>query len=295
MNRRCCSVLPGLAGVLVAAGIAVPGLLAQEPTLDDVLAKAAAATNQFTDPSRVIVCEERYKQTFSKLIYNTSGRVETKEISSRELVAELAFVDTPSETPKGFPWMEFRDVIMVDKKPVRDGVSRLGILSSAQLADAITKAWDYTKDAMGFQFGEMPRTAVLPRAAMLFLHGANQARFEFKKAGTKGFKNVKTWELKYQEKGSPTIMTGNFGEKNARVKGSLWVDPVSGRVYAATISSEDEPKLKDDMSLTFGEDKVSGLWVPVEMKHKTEIGTSEEMVNGEATYKNCRAVPRKTS
>ena len=45
--------------------------------------------------------------------------------NTRRWVAEKVVLATPADEKAGFPWLEFRDIVSLDKKPARDGVSRL--------------------------------------------------------------------------------------------------------------------------------------------------------------------------
>ena len=79
----------------------------------------------FADPSRALVCEESYEHTYYRRMMNTEGRSERLPEVTRRWVAEKVVLATPAEEKAGFPWVEFRDIITLDWKPVRDGVSRL--------------------------------------------------------------------------------------------------------------------------------------------------------------------------
>jgi hypothetical protein len=58
---------------------------------------------------------------------------------------------------------------------------------------------------MDIRLGLFLRAGTLPHAAVVFLHAANQPRFEFKKGSEKTIDGVKTWEVRYVEKARPTI------------------------------------------------------------------------------------------
>jgi hypothetical protein len=80
---------------------------AQQTSLSDVLARAAEYVTAFADPSRVILCEERYEHTFVRLMINMAGSVERLPQGSHNWVAEMATVATPDDEKSGFPWLEF--------------------------------------------------------------------------------------------------------------------------------------------------------------------------------------------
>ncbi len=159
-------------------------VLARQPTLEDVLAKAAQYVTAFTDPSRALVCEEAYEHTYYRRMLNTAGGSERLPQNTRRWVAEKVVLATPAEENAGFPWLEFRDIVSLDRKPARDGVSRLPKLLIEPKDPDVDAAMSITRESAGLQTGRLERMAVLPRLPAIFLHAVNQPRFAFTKGGT---------------------------------------------------------------------------------------------------------------
>jgi hypothetical protein len=267
-------------------------VFAQQPTLEDLLAKAAQYVTAFTDPSRALVCEEAYEHTYYRRMQNTAGGSERVPQNTRRWVAEKIVLATPGEEKAGFPWTEFRDIVNLDKKPARDGVSRLPALLIDPKIPDLTKAMDVTRESTNTQAGRLDRMVLLPRLPAVFLHAANQPRFTFTKGGGRTLSGVKTIEVKFQEKGTPTIIKTSLG-KDAPSSGSLWIDPATGAVLASYLKNGDSTALYDELTTTYALDQATSLWLPVSLVEKMYDSEDEKEIDGKGTFKGWRFAPRK--
>jgi hypothetical protein len=291
-------ILP--AALLSAVGAPVR---AQQPALADLLAKAGERVAAMADPGRVLICDERYEQIPEKLRsmvgYEGYGQAPTgakSDVGSegtdkRVWTAEMAIFATPANAAGGTPWMEFRDVLSVNGKPVRDGASRLATLSSDPIPVAANKALAYSREAVPLVFARMLRVIELPRAAVIFLHPANQARFEFKKGGQKTIDGVKATEVKFEEKVKPTLIRGGK-DTDAPTKGSFWIDPATGHVLMSLYKNGDSSTLYDELTMTYREAPGLGLYLPAEMVERTTDDDAGQKVQAKASFTKWRAVPR---
>jgi hypothetical protein len=254
----------------------------------------------FTDTTRIIACEERYKQNLlrrrsvlaeAELHPLRSSQHEMVGVDNREWIAELVLAATPANAPLGFPWMEFRDIVSVRGKPLRDGTSRLGMLVTRPLEAAGPEALAITRDAAGFILGRFVRAIDLPRLALVFLHAANQPRFEFSKGGNRAIEGVKTWEVKYREKVTPSIIRGGGGTE-APSSGSFWIDPATGRVLMSVLKSADSSTIYDELTVTYHDDSATGLCLPAELKESIVDDDAGQRVDATATFTGWRIVSR---
>jgi hypothetical protein len=136
------------------------------------------------------------------------------------------------------------------------------------------------------------RAPMLPRLAVLFLHTANQPRFAFKKAGERSFKGVRTWEVRFEETARPTIIGLTNGDLAAPASGAFWIDPATGRVLQSLLKHGDKPTVYDEITVTYGLDAGTGIWLPLQLKDRTAIEDVEEFVEGVATFTKWRAASR---
>ncbi len=290
MRRQSLVLLLLATAALAVLSSPVTTVTAQEPTLADVLALSAKYVSAYADPTRLIVGEERYKHDFLKFIMNISGSGEYLPQGGHQWTGELVIAASPGDEKNGLPWLEFRDILTLDGRPARDGVSRLGILATKPMAVAGPEAMKYTRDSSDSQQGRFSRAVLLPRLGFVFLHAANQPRFAFRKAGERKIDGVKTWEVKYQENGAPTILF-TTESTNAPSSGSFWIDPATGQVLQSSLKSADSSALYDEMTVTYALDKTTGLRLPATMQHQTFDNEESRRVQGKATYSKWRFVP----
>jgi hypothetical protein len=130
--------------------------------------------------------------------------------------------------------------------------------------------------------------------ALLFLHPTNQSRFEFKKAGERTISGVKTWEVRYREKATPSIIRAT-GDKEAPSTGAFWIDPATGHVLMSLFKSADSSTVYDELTVTYKQDPTTSLWLPVEMKENVVDEDAQMKLEGSATFTKWRIVPRKAS
>lgn len=290
MKRRVAHPLFTLLAAALLLASARSAVLAQQPTLEDLLAKAAQYVTAFTDPSRAIVCEETYEHTYYRRMMNTGGGSERVPQNTRRWVAEKVVLATPGEEKNGYPWTEFRDVVTLDRKMLRDGVSRLSKLLVEPKLPNLTEALQITKESTGYQTGRLERMAVLPRLPFVFLHAANQPRFTFKKGGGRTIKGVKTVEVQFQEKGSPTIILASTG-RDAPSSGSFWIDPASGAVVSSFFKNGDSSAVYDELTITCALDPATNLWVPVSLVERMYDAEDEKEIDGKGTFTKWRFAP----
>ena len=283
-------LLAGVAATLIVSsgrGVAV----ARQPTLQDILAKAAQYVTAFTDPSRALVCEEAYEHTYFRRMTNAPGRSERLPQNTRRWVAEKVVLATPADEKAGFPWTEFRDLVSLDKKPARDGVSRLSKLLIEPRFPDITQATAITRETTGTQAGRMDRMVLLPRLPAVFLHAVNQPRFTFTKGGGRTVQGVKTIEVKFQEKGGPTIVKSTLG-REAKSSGSFWIDPATGAVCASLYKNGDSSAVYDELTTSYALDQATSLWLPVSLIERMYDSEDDKEIDGRGTFKNWRFAPR---
>jgi hypothetical protein len=289
MMRRVTRLSLALLAVLLLLASARGAVFAQQPTLEDVLAKAAQYVTAFADPSRALVCEETYEHTYYRRLSNTAGGSERVPQTTRRWVAEKVVLATPMEEKAGFPWTEFRDLVSLDRKPARDGVSRLPALLIEPKIPEVTR--EITHESTDTQTGRLDRMVLLPRLPAVFLHAANQPRFTFTKGGGRTLQGVKTIEVKFQEKGAPTIIKTSLGQ-DAPSSGSLWIDPATGAVLASFFKNGDSSALYDELTTTYALDPATSLWLPVSLMEKMYDSEDEKEIDGKGTFKGWRFAPR---
>lgn len=273
---------------LLAALTAVSVLAASEPTLDEVLVRAATYVAQYQSKLRGIVAEETYRQNMMVLATGRpigAGARSRQTREGRELKSDLLLVKLGDEDF----WMQFRDVFEVDRKPVRDRDQRLYKLFVDGTADARTLAENIQQESARYNLGPVMRTINVPIMAMFMLDRSVQAgvRFEQGKAGNvKRFEGLADhaaiWLLEYRESRKGTMVRGE-NNRDVPSHGRIWVDSTDGRVLQTELISEDVG-LRAEVNVTYRREPGFDLLVPGEMRELYIIRRSETRIDGRATY-----------
>jgi hypothetical protein len=291
MKRRVARLSPALLAGFLLVTTAPSNAVARQPTLEDLLAKAAQYAAAFADPSRALICEESYEYTYYRRMLNAGGGSERLPLGGRRWVAEKIVLATPDDEKAGLPWTEFRDIVSLDRKPVRDGASRLQKLLIEPKVPEATEATKVTRESAGFQSGRLERMVLLPRLPSVFLHALNQPRFAFTRGGGRTIGGVKTVEVKFRERDSPTIVTASSG-RDAPSSGSFWIDPATGAVLGSYLKNGDSSALYDELTTTYALDKTMSLWLPASLVERMYDSEDEKEIDGQGSFRNWRFVPR---
>src|SRR5688572_6419339 len=207
---------------------------AQQPSLNDVLARLDKYLLGYEQTLASVVAEERYSQSTSVIVRIGSPRV----LQSRVLLSDYAL----ARAPGGQTWTGFRDTFEVDGKPVRDREARLAALLASGTPESSAQALRIARENARYNIGEevAARNINVPTVALDLIHPANRSRFSLSRSGGETIGGVATWRVVYTERSRPTIIRDHEG-KDRRARGSIWLDPVSGKVFRTTLQWDGAP------------------------------------------------------
>lgn len=272
----------------VVAILAAAVLRAQEPTLDDVLARAAVYVSRYQQQLRGLVAEETYRQNVMSTAPGRNigpGARARQSREGRELKSDLLLVKLSDENF----WMQFRDVFEVDRKPVRDRDQRLYKLFVDSKADARAQADSIQQESARYNLGPVMRTINVPILALVFLERSVQPtiRFEQGKAGNvrrlEGLADAGAiWMIEYRETQKGTMVKG-ANNKDIPSHGRMWLDSTNGRVLQTELISEDTD-LRADINVTYKAEPGLDLLVPGEMREIYVIRRNDTRIDGRANY-----------
>ena len=293
--------LPLILGlVLVLADIA-PGA-ADQPSLKEVLARAAQYARRYGETLSTVLAEEEYHQALVAL----NGR----EFDRRILRSEIAFV----QLADGDEWVAFRNVFEIDGQAVPEAAGRLERLFRDTPAAAIAQARAIARESASYNLGPLQRNFNVPTTVLQFLLPAHQPGFEFKKTGEEERAGERVWVLAFAERADRTMIR-TPGGKRVRAKGRIWVVPGDGRVVATELTADDfidrtamrvplgpvserlSSRSHAVIRVGWRRDDRLGVWVPAEMTERydgpwlPDGATSAEdgfAITGVATYSNYR-------
>jgi hypothetical protein len=296
----------GIAGrstaVLIATLLAALPVrsVAQEPSLEDVLARVARYVTDFHTKLSGIVAEEHYRQEIKHIAGRTSG---AGTLPRQTLTSDLLLVRPPDSDR----YVEFRDVFEVNGTPVRDRDKRLEKLFLKPTATTFDQIRDIVDESARHNIGNIPRNINTPMLALHFLQEHVQRRFRFKRAasGRPELGNpaaiprldpalfrvtTEMWVLEYKETSRPTIIKTNHGRDFAAT-GRFWVNPDTGAVLMSElVMSNSEVNAVIDVS--YQSESLLGFMVPAEMRERYRGGS--DRVEGVATYGRFRQFQVKT-
>lgn len=272
----------------VVAILAAAVLRAQEPTLDDVLARAAVYVSRYQQQLRGLVAEETYRQNVMSTAPGRNigpGARSRQTREGRELKSDLLLVKLSDENF----WMQFRDVFEVDRKPVRDRDQRLYKLFVEAKIDARAQAETIQQESARYNLGPIMRTINVPIMALLFFERNVQpiVKFEQGKAGNvrrfEGLADAAAiWMIEYRETQKGTMVKG-ANNKDIPSHGRVWLDSSNGRVLQTELISEDTD-LRADINVTYKVEPGLDLLVPGEMREIYVIRRNDTRIDGRATY-----------
>ena len=273
---------------------------AQEPSLSEVMARAAAYVATFNQDLSSIVAEERYVQTWRRP--KTKERGPGEEVTRRELLSDLMLVKPVDSTV----WVQYRDVFEVDGMPVRDRAERLTEIfmnsgdsspsdprnPSAHAEDQIERI---QRESARHNLGDIERNLNTPVFALQFLTAENQARFKFKRTnarqsaaastpgGTAAFRvAVEIWVVEYEEVARPTVVHTS-DDRDVPARGRFWIEPTSGRVQMSELIVKDRDR-QGNIDVSYQSEPLLGLLVPIEMRERYVEPRRKSQIEGAASY-----------
>lgn len=286
MRRVCAGVLVTIAVASLAAGQDA------EPSLEVVLARAAAYVTSYQTGLAGIVAEEHYRQN----VLGTQRRGGTQLREFRDLRSDLLLVKPGSDGG----WLQFRDVFEVDRKPIRDRDERLYKLFVGASADRNAQAEAIQTESSRYNIGPIRRTINMPMLALLLFDRGNQSRFTYARAKAGNVKRfaalaaeADVWLIEYREAQTGTVVRG-ADDKDIPSRGRVWIDSRTGRFLRTELISEDT-EVRALIDVSYRAEAGLELLVPSEMRETYELKRTLARIDGRATYGRFRQFTVTTS
>jgi hypothetical protein len=257
---------------------------APEPTLETVLARAAAYVADYQKRLAGIVAEEHYRQQVTNPTRTRSFR-EFRELRSDVLLVKLATEDR---------WLQFRDVFEVDRKPIRDRDQRLYKLFVDPPHDAQAQVESIQLESARYNIGPVMRTINVPILALLFFEAQNQPRLKIERGRAGNVRRFASlaaesdvWLLEFKEVAPQTMVRGDR-HKDLPSNGRVWIDSRTGRILRTEHQSSDL-LVRADIDVTYRAEAGLDLLIPAEMRENYLLRrTTEVRIDGIATYSKFR-------
>lgn len=252
-------------------------LSAVQPALDAV-ASVRAFAEQYHRAAVSLVAHEEYAQnaTYSK-----------RPAEHQVTTAALVMVRLPGATD----WVAFRDVLTVNKRPVRDREERLLKLLQSPESTALTQARKIAQESARFNLGSLTRTMNVPNMALDYLLARNSARIRFEQLRDERIDGRPVVVLRFQELAGPSLIR-NMAGRDLLARGRVWADPGSGTIIRTELLVEDRLS-RGTCTVNFDLDRRLGIHVPIKMTER--YSTTVETIDAVARYSNFRSFSVSTS
>jgi hypothetical protein len=244
-----------------------------EPALEVVLGRMHAYLKDYAKQLPAMIATERYQQRFG------SGMKK----SQRLLMSDYGLIQVQGDNE----WLGFREVLSVDGKPVTDSARRLAELLAKPSVQALQQARLIAEESARYNIGPVVRTINDPAIVLELLDGRHSPRMRLSHNGESTINGVRTWVLRYQELGNPTIIRTR-DRKDVPARGRAWVEPETGRILRADASVEPGLGVTGTIDVTFEFDERMGFAVPSKMSERYTNRNLVAVSSGEATYSNYR-------
>ena len=276
--HRAHRAIPLLAGFLALGTGHSPQTL--EPSLESLLAKAAAYEQRFEQEFQTIVGHERYEQRRSGF----GLEFDTERRRQRIIESDTLFVRLPEEQS----WLTARNVRRVDDLVVLDSETRLERLLADTTEDWVARVRRLRDEGARFNLGKIQRNFSDPTMVMQFLSLITQPRFRFERRGREQVSGREAWRLSYNELRRPTLIQSNGQDVPAT--GDVWIDAIDGAVLRTRVTLRDVQRavrLIAMIDVTYQREPNSAIWVPARMQETYENG-GRTLYHGESTSFNER-------
>lgn len=262
-----------------------------EPTLAEVLRRAAGYVAEFQVRLSSIVAEEAYVQDW----YSRGPKGRT--FGRRELRSDLVLMKAPGARS----WTEFRDVFEVDGRAIRPHDRRLEQMLRDPAGATSMHVATILAESARFNIGDVDRNVNTPLFSLRFLEADNQPRFRFARAADAGpspaastdrppdtvFRvSTEVWVITYDEVRSGTLIR-TARRKDQPARGRFWIEPATGRILVSELVLEDRT-VRAAIDVSFQSEPLLDMLVPVAMRERYEGKKTGSIVEGRATYARFR-------
>jgi hypothetical protein len=250
---RACRLLSSTLVALTAIAAAWPRSAASQPTIPPIVERASAYVDEFVQHFSNVVAEERYVQ-------------ETIAPKRRRALLSDFLLVTP---PGSRDWYQFRDVLEVDGKAVREHDDRLTKLFLESPRNALERAREVVDSGRRYHLADIGGMDV-PLLGIGFLQSYYAPRFAYTVGAIERKLGPSVRVVKFDEWQRPTIL--RFGaNSDYSSHGLFYIDEPTGRVLRTEVDLE-RRTLPLQVVTDFKFDDTLQAIVPVEMR--TPLGTA---------------------
>ena len=251
--------------VLVAAVAVWPRPAAAQVRLEEIVGRMTVYVERFLNDFTNVVAEERYVQQ------TVAPR------RKRELLSDFLLVK-----PQGSrEWYQFRDVRLVDGKPLSERQARLEQLFLRPTQAVVAQAAQIAQAGARYNLEDVG-SINLPLTAMTFLQPMYRERIRLSLGRLEKDLGPDVWLVNFEERTRPTILHRAEANSDLFSRGRVWVESSTGVVRRTELLLQIRGRFPTRIETEFGFDARLGLAVPVSL-HDWHPFASDEL-EGRATY-----------
>ena len=258
----------GLAwGLALACGVAAGPVSAsaQSSRLQEIIGRMTVYVERFLDDFTNVVAEEHYVQR------TVAPR------RQREFLSDFLLVK-----PQGSrEWYQFRDVRLVDGKPLSERQARLEQLFLQPSQTAVAQASQIAQAGARYNL-ENVGSINLPLTVMAFLQPMYRERIRLSLGRIEKDIGPDVWLVNFEERTRPTILHQAEANADLFARGRVWVEASTGIIRRTELLLQIRGRFPTRIETNFGFDERLGLAVPVSLHDWHPFGTGE--LEGRATY-----------
>lgn len=247
------------------------GAPAAAQSASDAVASVRAFAGQYQRDAPSLVAHEEYVQNAT----DRRGMVEHQVTT-----AELVMVRLQGAAS----WVTFRDILTVNKRPVRDREERLLKLLQSPEPNALTQARRIAQESARFNLGRIKRTINLPDMALEYLQPRHGARIRFEALRNETIDGQPVVVLRFRELAGPSVVRDVRGA-DLLAGGRVWAEPGSGAIVRTELLVGDRVS-KGTCTVEFRIDPRLGIRVPIKMTER--YGMTGETIDAVARYSDFR-------
>jgi hypothetical protein len=181
-------------------------------------------------------------------------------------------------------WVTFRDVLTVDKRPIRDREERLLKLLQSPQANALAQARRIADESARFNLGRITRTMNVPDMALEYLQPRHAGRIRFEALRNDTIDGEPVMVLRFTESTRPGILRDPRGA-DVLARGRVWAEPGSGAIVRTELLVQDRSS-NGTCTVEFRVDPRLGLRVPIKMTER--YSATGETIDAVARYSDFR-------
>jgi hypothetical protein len=252
-GRRSTAVLTAASA---AALLPLVAAAQKAPAVEDLLKAGGEYLATFAQQLGAAGADEEYTQ------YDmSSGRMGTP----RRVNSSVVWLGT-----SGGVIDNFRDVVAIDRAPIRPKDDRLMALFQAPTGTSRSEARRLSESAVQQYLDANLHALDEPMQALAFLRAANQDRSTFKVEGTKKMDGTQVAVLRFTEKpGEPLVPS----PEQTPATGRFWIDPASGTVHQTELALTGRSYIVR-VTVPYALNAATSLWLPREMYQTAEVSAA---------------------